>query len=691
MALENVFSLFEESGYEEMFPEVHIMGTALDYFVQCSTYELLIPMQTFAEQKLDIFEDAVLKLLDYNPYTLEELSSKICLDKDVISFIKIRLRELGLLEKDEFTVSELGRDYLGGMANLNASVSYRQAKLFVLKDTGDILPYINYGEIKYAYVKESSRDHTVIEYGSAGMPLEVSGENLWARSSQGVHGGRLLKPDAIRNSLHLYNRIASNTVRYSPIKIVSDYSIDNSYAGDCWLHVKAAIQEGSADELIVSDGFVANNDILAKYLAKEFPDIISAIKTTAVHINNDLNEEVSCDKGHTNSRYRDLYQPMNNISAAYEKLMENTSGTSQDEYVEVQYEQKEFLLNCYAVIEHVLFVYLQNNPLKPDRLRLLKGQSGYQNKEFILMVAEQLGIGNIRSYDQLFGILNDKNIEKMYNTKTPNMSVALSMVIVEAFDDKDSLFRDLLNAYPSAVQTINKLHNKCKDLRHKASAYDVNVDYADKIYDFTTLLVEVLLPDFNYIGSNDIRLDSVTNKRNRRLIADISLAEAFGSMYYYSVMDETLKNEWRLVAPRKDQYPSPYEYMNILYRILQETLFEQVFYMKKKQMDKVQLLELGKKRWGSELASGLTRVHKNYIAKTISSKSTTLGAQALVYLCFCPDDKLTKLKQLKFDELVSKITGYREHGNNLALELDYKELGQLRDRVIDVTKAIGGI
>ena len=113
--------------------------------------------------------------------------------------------------------------------------------------------------------------------------------------------------------------------------------------------------------------------------------------------------------------------------------------------------------------------------------------------------------------------------------------------------------------------------------------------------------------------------------------------------------------------------------------------------MKKKQMDKVQLLELGKKRWGSELASGLTRVHKNYIAKTISSKSTTLGAQALVYLCFCPDDKLTKLKQLKFDELVSKITGYREHGNNLALELDYKELGQLRDRVIDVTKAIGGI
>ena len=90
MALENVFSLFEESGYEEMFPEVHIMGTALDYFVQCSTYELLIPMQTFAEQKLDIFEDAVLKLLDYNPYTLEELSSKICLDKDVISFIKIR-------------------------------------------------------------------------------------------------------------------------------------------------------------------------------------------------------------------------------------------------------------------------------------------------------------------------------------------------------------------------------------------------------------------------------------------------------------------------------------------------------------------------------------------------------------------------------------------------------------------------
>ena len=55
------------------------------------------------------------------------------------------------------------------------------------------------------------------------------------------------------------------------------------------------------------------------------------------------------------------------------------------------------------------------------------------------------------------------------------------------------------------------------------------------------------------------------------------------------------------------------------------------------------------------------------------------------------DEKLEALRGIKFDEIVSLVTKYREHGNNVALELDTRELEQLRDKVIKVTKAIGGI
>ena len=693
MALENAFSLFEDSRYEELFPNVRLLGNAVDYFIQCNTYEVLVPSQSTTAQHLDMFEDAVLRLLDYKPYTKQEMAATLCLPKDIISFIRIRLRELGLLEKDEFTVSELGKNYLGGLENKNSRVVYKQAKLFVIKDTGEILPYVHLGELEYPNVKKSSKSVTNIEYGSVGRPTIISGTNIWSKTPQGALGGKILKTSDIREALFLYNKISDNSTRFAPIEILGSYAIENTSSEDCLLHVKAAIQEGSTSEIIVSDGFVANNDYLARYLKKEHPEIINEVKAQAVHVRSKGSEEENgFDFEEANEgRYRNLYHPMYSINAAYDKITAEESDASQDEYVEEQYDQKQFLLNCYAVIEHTFFNYLQKSPLRQERLKLLYRQDAHLNQELILTLSEQLGLDYIRQYDYLFGIVSRSNITKMYNAKTPNMYIALPLVLIEAFDNKDSLFRGVLTQYPGVIHTINKLHNKCKDLRHKTYADDINVDYVDQIYYFTTLLIECLLPDFIFKGKEETDIVSVDVKQNQRLLVDVNLAEVFGSMYYYNVMDESLKNEWKLVAPGKKIYPAPYEFVNTLYRILQETIYEQVFYMKKKQLSKEQLVDLAQTRWGKPLERGLTGVHKDYLKDTLGSKSTTLGAQALVYLCFCSDEKLAALKEIKFDEIVSLVTKYREHGNNVALELDTRELEQLRDKVIKVTKAIGGI
>lgn len=693
MALENAFSLFEDSRYEELFPNVRLLGNAVDYFIQCNTYEILVPSQSATEQCLDLFEDAVLKLLDYKPYTKEEMAATLCLPKDIISFIRIRLRELGLLEKDEYTVSELGKNYLNGLHSKSTSLVYRQAKLFVIKDTGEILPYVHYGELEYANVKKSTKSVTSIAYGSAGRPIIISGTNIWSKTPQGALGGKMLKSSDIKDALFLYNRISNNSTRFAPIEILASYAIENTSAEDCLLHVKAAIQEGSTDELIVSDGFVANNDYLARYLRKEHPEIINDVKAQAAQVRSQESEERSgFDFEEANGgRYRNLYQPMYSINAAYEKIAAEESDSSQDEYVEEQYDQKQFLLNCYAVIEHTLYNYLLKSPLRQDRSKLLSCQGTHLNQELILTLSEQIGLDYIRQYNYLFGIVSKNNIAKMYITKTPNMYIVLPLVLIETFDNKDSLFREVLKQYPGVIHTINKLHNKCKDLRHKTYADDINVDYVDQIYYFTTLLIECLLPDFIFKGKKEMRAVTADVKQNQRLLTDVNLAEVFGPMYYYNVMDEALKNEWKLVAPGKRNYPAPYEFVNTLYRILQETIYEQVFYMKKKQMSKEQLVELAQTRWGKPLERGLTGVHKDYLKDTLGSKNTTLGAQALVYLCFCPGEKLAALRKIKFDEIVSIVTKYREHGNNVALELDTRELEQLRDKVIKVTKAIGGI
>ena len=338
MALENAFSLFEDSRYEELFPNVRLLGNAVDYFIQCNTYEILVPSQSAIEQRLDMFEDAVLKLLDYKPYTKEEMAATLCLPKDIISFIRIRLRELGLLEKDEYTVSELGKNYLNGLHSKSTSLVYKQAKLFVIKDTGEILPYVHYGELEYANVKKSTKRVTNIEYGSAGRPIIISGINIWSKTPQGALGGKMLKSSDIKDALFLYNRISNNSTRFAPIEILASYAIENTSAEDCLLHVKAAIQEGSTDELIVSDGFVANNDYLARYLRKEHPEIINDVKAQAAQVRSKESEERSgFDFEEANGgRYRNLYQPMYSINAAYEKITAEESDSSQDEYVEDQ-------------------------------------------------------------------------------------------------------------------------------------------------------------------------------------------------------------------------------------------------------------------------------------------------------------------------------------------------------------------
>ena len=165
---------------------------------------------------------------------------------------------------------------------------------------------------------------------------------------------------------------------------------------------------------------MANNDYLARYLKKEHPEIINEVKAQAVHVRTKGSEEENeFDFEEANEgRYRNLYHPMYSINAAYEKITAEESDASQDEYVEEQYDQKQFLLNCYGVIEHTLFNYLQKSPLRQERLKLLYRQDTHLNQELILTLSEQLGLDYIRQYDYLFGIVSRNNITKMYNNKT---------------------------------------------------------------------------------------------------------------------------------------------------------------------------------------------------------------------------------------------------------------------------------
>ena len=61
-----VLSLFKTKTYSEYFPNISVLGNKVDFFLECDSYNLTIPVKVKCESKLDIFEEAVLNLIAYN-------------------------------------------------------------------------------------------------------------------------------------------------------------------------------------------------------------------------------------------------------------------------------------------------------------------------------------------------------------------------------------------------------------------------------------------------------------------------------------------------------------------------------------------------------------------------------------------------------------------------------------------------
>ena len=107
MAKPKVISLIRADKIDNIFLNTAIIGRPADIFIQCASYDLKIPTNIRESRSLDIFEETILRMLSVKKCTVSELADVMCLEKDLVNFILIRLQEKGLLE-DKFTISEAG-------------------------------------------------------------------------------------------------------------------------------------------------------------------------------------------------------------------------------------------------------------------------------------------------------------------------------------------------------------------------------------------------------------------------------------------------------------------------------------------------------------------------------------------------------------------------------------------------------
>jgi hypothetical protein len=134
----------------------------------CHAFRVTIPVRPLG--RLNMFEEAVLKLLSQARYDEGALADLTCLDISLIRLVLCRLRDLGmLLEGNE--VAELGRDQLAVLTE--EPEDYEQRTLFREQISGKLLPVVRGGELRYEELIHWNRHTAVIQKSNHAVSLRM--------------------------------------------------------------------------------------------------------------------------------------------------------------------------------------------------------------------------------------------------------------------------------------------------------------------------------------------------------------------------------------------------------------------------------------------------------------------------------------------------------------------------------------
>lgn len=676
MAMPKIFSLLKTRDYVEFFPKITILNRPFNLFLDCYSYDVILPVKNKKQSIINIFEETTLKLLHYKTCSIQEIAETLCLDKDLVSFIIIRLKELNLLD-DKRNVTEIGKQLLNYSLEDETESSQILAKVFMNKETHEILPYIHIGDFKYENI-EDMRGYTIkVGSGNAGNNRTYSGRYLSKKMPKVPPV--LLRKDIIK-VLKTYNRICITNPRFEKVDVDYERGIDVSPSEDVAIHLQAVIQDGNVDHIVISDGFIANIDFLAKYIKAQYPDIIHQIKEQATKqtINTDDKEPEQ-----EILKYNNKYSEIVRLLKRNEVRLENT-----DQMREASEISKKTIIDCFAAIEWSLHYHFLADPLDDQMLSIFLNQSKNENRDMVIGCLKKIGVRSIQQNKKLVSNIDKAKVNDYLKYREPVLYTLLPLCIFEAAHNQQSNVHHLIRKMPDFLSFLTEINQKSMLLRHSVQTED-NLEYSEHIYKKTVEFISVLLIDFN----QQYTVDAIKwNASQQRINAQNSLSMEMGSILFSS-LDVGIQDELLKISGDKniDQLPLPYEYILILSRVL-ETYFYQVIKECKRdiKLEKLSAIEQIEANRGRALPKSFTSINNNFYQNALDGKKATLGAYSVVLLRFADEELVKRLLELKFVDTIDKVLNLRKHGNRVGLCIDTQELNQLRLQVIDIIKTIGG-
>lgn len=678
-----VISVFKTDHFECRFLNIPMMGKPVDFFLECRSYDLEIPVNGKVKKELDIFEETVLRMVQLKKCSIDELADILCLKKDLVNFILIRLKENGLLENNQI-ISEKGKTLLDAQARLRTEVETVQGKLFLIKKTGLIFPYIHIGEFQSENVDDFDSSSITLGYGSAGNYKRVKGRCL-RNSDFERRLDSVLDTGIVKKSIKTYNKLAA-AKNESKIDLCEEYGISSSVSENVYFHLQAVVQEGNVDEVMFSDGFVSNIDGILDYVRQENPDLLNSIKSRAIDMT--LSAEGGERKVYRSQKYQEIYRLYEN---AYGHLPEiEYEDATVDERKEINEGKKQIVIDCYYMLEWGFYYYTLKNRLSEEMLNLIKSRSFRANAKTITQFANNIGFQYASVCSNLFSHIDRNKIYSVYNYHSPKLYVCLPLAIAEAKENSNSDIHILVQKDRSALRFINYLNENCGDLRHDSESDAIDMNAAEILQE-TKKILSIIISDLR-LGETDIARDGMSAISQSRLLGQVSLEKKLGSIFL-STMSSGLRNDWLKISPDKlgKQLPYAREYVEILYRILQAELSEaNTEFSGKHRKTKDDALSILAQRHTGRIPKSFNNVGKEFYMQAAHEEKSTLGAEALVYISNVNEPVAEKLNQLNYVSILDRVISLRGHGNMVALNETEQSLNSLRDDVIKLSRVIGG-
>lgn len=702
MAQSKVLSLFGSKNINSLFEDIELLGKPKDVFYEVQSYNILVSVYQDNNEKSNIFEETILKLLSIMELSIEKISEKLCLEKAFIKYLVESLEIKGLID-EEMKVTSSGRNLLESYNTDERKIEQRLFKIFVDFRTKQILPfiYIDIENFETESIENETKDRLEIKVGNKTDETIIKGRKIIFDGEDvlGIESFDIIK------AIKKYNRIAEKTT-YSKINWLGSSKIEITKSDKIFLHLQIGLQNGNIDEPFISDGFVPqikllldtikNSIIFKKIREQESSSTISYSQEKIGRENQNILSEL----------IKDINKEIN-----YLQFLEN----NRDEIKERISREKDVVKNIFSLVEISLFTYLKENPLSNEKLNKFKENEPDVNLEILKKMALEIGLNideeNLSREESLLLSFSRVRINNVFNT--PDIKVLLPYIIIKAKYDSNNTFHKIVNENRNILKDLYCLKKMADSSGHTTKvdlltlynqySFDNNkfnnsMDLINNIFEKYKKFIENLLNSKMSINKENQKVIIVEKDREvssqKKLDADIELEKNLGNLYLYYLRD-SLKDDFRMISPNKkeSELPKGNDYIITLTRIIEDFL-TYLDYEKIKYSNIEEAIQNIESFYGKKLSDSLRYTNSKRYINELKGEKSSLGAKAIVFLSSLKGDYESLLENLikeNFIELIEELIELRGHRNNIENNLkDIGEINLLRDRLFKSLKLIGG-